>query len=567
MTFDQPYELFRDGQTGITYYETIDSHALDGADFADMHLNVDHAGRVYARTRNGSLKYRIDAHGLYIDADLSGSSDGEGLYNDISTGLYDRMSFAFTVADESYNASTHTRTILRIDKVYDVAAVATPANPNTELYARSCSAYVEQDRGALRELENRNRSRLINGILTEYGIQNDNLAEYDSVPDAPSITSNEVYDSIKKRMLAVKVRAAMAYSDTGIVPEDCVHELQALKDEYASVWTRRKKILDSVANGSAEGIKILETPFNAADINHRKANQMNDFYNQLIEKRSSAGTSGMSNIIPEEILSAKFRTGTNGFMPFISQSHISNGGSVKIPYVADSDVTVSAHTENASITPNNLVPAVVTITHSELQETLGYSYLGMKVAASDLQHIVEEGLLKAMELKLDSVAVAAAESLTWVKAAGTTKNAVQWATSGNPTISELLTLAGLLKARYTQNARFFMNQKTCLSIIANSTGTAYKASDDSAASNGIYNVSIADGLTQIFGIPVSIDSNMSDGDVLYGDPSAIHMNFAGDVELSNWMDRDSLTEKFQIACAAGAGVETASFVFGSNSIS
>lgn len=582
LTFDQPYELFRDKSTGIIFYEIIERNALDSADFSDMHLNIDHSGRVYARTRNGSLKYQIDSHGLFIDANLSGSSEGESLYNDVKTGLYDRMSFAFAIDAEYYDESTHTRHITRIDKVYDVAAVATPANPNTELHARSMAEYVESERRTLRNRENVKRYAAIEEILDEFEIRSHNLADYDDVPDdiAPSDTGN-YRDLICKRMLLARVNARLIQLSTGEIPQSSVDEILSLKEEWHNACDLRKETLKNINSGCMvgravdgsglyiPGHPIFGTPTNITDLRKVNYNIMeNTFYNNLIEKRSAAGTSGMSNIIPQEIVSAKFRSGVNGFMPFISQSHIANGGSVKIPYVADSDVTVSAHTENAAITPNNLVPSVVTITHSELQETLGYSYLGMKLAVSDLREIVEEGLLNAMQLKLDAVAVAAAKSLTWVKTAGPTKNAVQWASSGNPTISELLELAGLLKARYTQNARFFMNQKTCLSIIANSTGTAYKASDDSAASNGLYNVNIADGLTKIFGIPVSIDSNMSDGDVLYGDPSAVHMNFASDgVELSNWLDRDNLTEKFQVACAAGAGVETAAFVFGANSIS
>lgn len=111
-----------------------------------------------------------------------------------------------------------------------------------------------------------------------------------------------------------------------------------------------------------------------------------------------------------------------------------------------------------------------------------------------------------------------------------------------------------------------MNRATALSIISNSTGLGYFGTS-TAGSNNMYNISLTSGLSDLFGIPVVIDSNMSNGDVLLGDPSAIHLNFAGDVEFSNWLDRDSLTEKFQIACAAGAGAETASCVLGSNSIS
>ena len=47
------------------------------------------------------------------------------------------MSWAFTVAEDSYNKDTHTRTILKIKKVYDVSAVSCPANADTDISARS----------------------------------------------------------------------------------------------------------------------------------------------------------------------------------------------------------------------------------------------------------------------------------------------------------------------------------------------------------------------------------------------------------------------------------------------
>lgn len=60
-----------------------------------------------------------------------------GLYQDIDAGMITKMSWAFTVAEESYDRETHTRTILKIKKVYDVSAVSIPANNDTEISARN----------------------------------------------------------------------------------------------------------------------------------------------------------------------------------------------------------------------------------------------------------------------------------------------------------------------------------------------------------------------------------------------------------------------------------------------
>ena len=135
-TFDTPYVLY-EFEDGDKYYEKIDRQALDGADLSDVIMQYDHSGRVYARNSNNTLKLRADTKGLLIAADLSKTELARGLYEDISAGMITKMSWAFTVAEDSYDRATHTRTILKIKKVYDVSAVSTPANDGTSIAARS----------------------------------------------------------------------------------------------------------------------------------------------------------------------------------------------------------------------------------------------------------------------------------------------------------------------------------------------------------------------------------------------------------------------------------------------
>lgn len=135
-TYNQPYVL--GNIDGVDYKEQIDSHALDGADLSDVIMQYDHAGRVLARQSNHTLIVEPnDPHGIFVAADLSKSDAARNIFNDISAGLIQGMSWAFTVNADSYDASTHTRTILKIGKVYDVSAVSIPANPATNISARS----------------------------------------------------------------------------------------------------------------------------------------------------------------------------------------------------------------------------------------------------------------------------------------------------------------------------------------------------------------------------------------------------------------------------------------------
>lgn len=134
-TFDLPYELYE--YEGVKYYELIKREAMMGADMTDVIMQYDHNGRVRARTSNGTLGLEVDNHGLFSFADLSRSGAAKELYEDISSGLINKMSWAFTVAEDEYDKRTHTRIINRIKKVYDVSAVSLPANDGTEISARS----------------------------------------------------------------------------------------------------------------------------------------------------------------------------------------------------------------------------------------------------------------------------------------------------------------------------------------------------------------------------------------------------------------------------------------------
>lgn len=135
-TFDKPYLLY-EFEDGTKFYERIDAHALDGADMSDVIMQYDHEGRVFARESNNTLILIPDHKGLLIAADLSKTDLARGLYQDIEAGMITKMSWAFTVSEESYDRATRTRTILKIKKVYDVSAVSIPANGDTEIAARN----------------------------------------------------------------------------------------------------------------------------------------------------------------------------------------------------------------------------------------------------------------------------------------------------------------------------------------------------------------------------------------------------------------------------------------------
>ncbi len=160
-TFDKPYMLYE--YDGVKYYEVVDRHALDGADMTDVIMQYDHQGRVLARQSNGTLGIEPINEGLFIYADLSKSKASKEMFEEIDTGLVTKMSWAFTVAEDSYNNETRTRTILKVKKVYDVSAVSIPANNDTLISARSYfDGVIEIERQEL----SRRRKQLLKIKLT-----------------------------------------------------------------------------------------------------------------------------------------------------------------------------------------------------------------------------------------------------------------------------------------------------------------------------------------------------------------------------------------------------------------
>lgn len=156
VVFNQRTVLYKDPMTGLEYGEIIDRHALDSANLSDVILRYDHAGRVLARTRNGSLRLVVDDHGLLIEADMSGTEEARSYYNDVKTGLIDKMSFAFTVSGEEWEQGTRTRKITAIERLFDVSLVSFPSYEQTEVHARSVfDVLAEPDRKAYRETETR----------------------------------------------------------------------------------------------------------------------------------------------------------------------------------------------------------------------------------------------------------------------------------------------------------------------------------------------------------------------------------------------------------------------------
>lgn len=132
----EPYVLYYD-YDGEPVYERFERGCFDGCDMSDIIYQFDHAGRVYARTSNGSLIVEPDDKGLFMAADLGRTDAAREHYGDVKTGMVIKMSWRFAVGEYYYDAENRTIVHKTVRKIYDVSAVSIPANDNTEINARA----------------------------------------------------------------------------------------------------------------------------------------------------------------------------------------------------------------------------------------------------------------------------------------------------------------------------------------------------------------------------------------------------------------------------------------------
>ena len=148
--FNSPTVLFE--IDGTEYKEQIAPDAMTECRMDDVIFNYNHAGKVMARTRNRTLQLEVREDGLFIRARVDGTEEGRKIYEEVKGGYIDRMSFAFTIREESYDKQDHLWTVKRIKRLYDVSAVSIPAYDDTIIEARK-NFILEADAQEKRERE------------------------------------------------------------------------------------------------------------------------------------------------------------------------------------------------------------------------------------------------------------------------------------------------------------------------------------------------------------------------------------------------------------------------------
>lgn len=156
----KPYVLFEDEDGPV--YESFTRESFENTDMSDVILQYDHSGKVLARMRNNTLFVEVDDNGLFVGADLSKSEASRALYEEISNGLVDRMSWGFIPGEYYLDRKTRTIVHTSVKKIFDCSAVSIPANENTFIGVRSfCDGEFAKMAQELREREDAKNKLLL----------------------------------------------------------------------------------------------------------------------------------------------------------------------------------------------------------------------------------------------------------------------------------------------------------------------------------------------------------------------------------------------------------------------
>ena len=138
IVFDTPTLIYVDRE-GTQYFEQVHHDALEGVDLSNVFFKYNHSQHVppLASTRAGTLDLVVDDKGMGITARMANTTSASDIHELVRSGNLEKMSFAFTVANDAYDCKTKTRTIFKFDKIFDVSVVDFPAYDDTTVTARN----------------------------------------------------------------------------------------------------------------------------------------------------------------------------------------------------------------------------------------------------------------------------------------------------------------------------------------------------------------------------------------------------------------------------------------------
>lgn len=126
----------------VRFIERIDTHALDNADMSNVVATFNHDNNQILGRTNVNLDLFVDEIGLKFRVKPTETTYARDLLANIRSGVINQCSFAFTIPEEddaqewvdagNSDNFDYYRSINKIEKIYDVSVVTTPAYPDTE---------------------------------------------------------------------------------------------------------------------------------------------------------------------------------------------------------------------------------------------------------------------------------------------------------------------------------------------------------------------------------------------------------------------------------------------------
>jgi len=146
--------------------ERIDPEALRDTDLRDVRFLIGHnTGMIpLARSRNNNehstMQMVVTDRGMEIrvDLDTENNAEARALYSAVKRGDISGMSFMFTVDKDSWEdieTDKPRRTIMSVQRVFEVSAVAFPAYEGTSLEAASEDSALDSARASLESARKR----------------------------------------------------------------------------------------------------------------------------------------------------------------------------------------------------------------------------------------------------------------------------------------------------------------------------------------------------------------------------------------------------------------------------
>jgi len=133
----------------------------------DVRALVDHdTGKVIARTINGTLELKEDGKGLLATIIPANTTVGNDILENVRNGNIDKMSFGFSVREDSWGTKNGKmyRELIDVD-LYEVSLVAFPAYPDTSANVRSLMEIAEVGKNKLKVQDEALRNKNLRQIV------------------------------------------------------------------------------------------------------------------------------------------------------------------------------------------------------------------------------------------------------------------------------------------------------------------------------------------------------------------------------------------------------------------